>query len=303
MSIFPTTILLATDGSDDAKLASDTAVSLVRSTDSALHVVCVVAGLPLYELPDYPVTFENTVKEQRRAAQRILNGQVDYLERAGVAVEEAHLAEDDRPDRSNVELAEDLGAGVIVVGSRGLSGLNRTLMGSVSRSTVRHAHCPVLVVRGRPLASEAPILLATDGSEDARRAAGAATELAQRLGPALHLTYVEPMPQRQGGLTRFSVDLPPEVVASFEKEARAKLEQEVRRIEEGGARVAGAHPRTGDPAAETVSLAEELGVGMLVVGSRGLGGIKRALIGSVSEAVVAHAHCPVMVVRDGAVRG
>jgi nucleotide-binding universal stress UspA family protein len=74
-------------------------------------------------------------------------------------------------------------------------------------------------------------------------------------------------------------------------------------MEEGGAEIVGAHARTGDPVAETVALAEELGAGLVVVGSRGLGGIKRALMGSVSEAVVAHAHCPVMVVRDGQGQG
>jgi nucleotide-binding universal stress UspA family protein len=45
-------------------------------------------------------------------------------------------------------------------------------------------------------------------------------------------------------------------------------------------------------------LAEELGAGLIVMGSRGLGGIRRALMGSVSEKVVRHAHCPVMVVRE-----
>jgi nucleotide-binding universal stress UspA family protein len=303
MSIFPTTILLATDGSGDAKLASDTAATLAESTGSGLHVVCVGPGLPLYELPDYPARFEEAVEAQRRDARKILDEQVEGLERSGVTVEEVHLAEDERPERAIVDLAEGVGAGLVVVGSRGLSGLKRALMGSVSASVVSHAHSPVLVVRDRPLVGATRILLATDGSENARRAAGAALELAHKLGSELHVTYVEPMPERRGGLVRFSVDLPPEVVATFEEEAEARLEKEVRQMEEGGGEIAGAHARTGDPATETMALAEELGADLLVVGTRGLGGIKRALMGSVSQAVVAHAHCPVMVVRDGKVRG
>jgi nucleotide-binding universal stress UspA family protein len=51
------------------------------------------------------------------------------------------------PDREIVELAEKLGAGLVVMGSRGRGGIRRALMGSVSDSVVRHAHCPVLVVR------------------------------------------------------------------------------------------------------------------------------------------------------------
>jgi nucleotide-binding universal stress UspA family protein len=301
MTIFPTTILVATDGSNDANLASDTAAALAESTGSGLHVVCVGPGLPLYQLPDYPARFEETVEAQRREAQRVLDEQVERLEEAGATVEESHLAEDERPERAILELAEEVGAGLVVVGSRGLSGLKRALMGSVSASIVRHAHCPVLVARGRPLVGATRVLLATDGSENARRAAGAALEFAQKLHSELHVAYVEPMPVRRGGLVRFSVDLPPEVVASFEEQAEARLETEVRQIGEGGEAAEG-HARTGDPAAETVDLAEELGAGLVVVGTRGLGGIKRALMGSVSGAVVEHAHCPVLVVRDGQVR-
>ena len=58
------------------------------------------------------------------------------------------------------------------------------------------------------------------------------------------------------------------------------------------------HLETGDPDKEIVRLSEELGVGTIVMGSRGLGGLRRALMGSVSESVVKHAHCPVFVVRE-----
>ena len=54
----------------------------------------------------------------------------------------------------------------------------------------------------------------------------------------------------------------------------------------------------GRVAPEIVGLAEEIGAGLIVLGSRGLGGIRRALMGSVSDSVVSHAHCPVMVVRE-----
>ena len=58
-----------------------------------------------------------------------------------------------------------------------------------------------------------------------------------------------------------------------------------------------AHLRAGRPDEEIIALAEEIGAGIVVVGSRGLGGVRRALMGSVSDSVVRHAHCPVMVVR------
>jgi nucleotide-binding universal stress UspA family protein len=72
----------------------------------------------------------------------------------------------------------------------------------------------------------------------------------------------------------------------------------VRKVEEAGGTVAGAHLRTEERRDQAiVHLADELGAGLIVMGSRGLGGIRRALMGSVSDSVVRHAHCPVMVVR------
>jgi nucleotide-binding universal stress UspA family protein len=61
-------------------------------------------------------------------------------------VAETHLKSGE-PDKEILRMAEDLGAGLIVIGSRGLGAVSRTLMGSVSESVVRHAHCPVFVVR------------------------------------------------------------------------------------------------------------------------------------------------------------
>jgi len=71
----------------------------------------------------------------------------------------------------------------------------------------------------------------------------------------------------------------------------------VQKIGDVGIEVAGAHTREGFPDAEIVGLAGNLGARLIVIGSRGRGPLKRALMGSVSDSVVRHAHCPVMVVR------
>jgi nucleotide-binding universal stress UspA family protein len=76
------------------------------------------------------------------------------------------------------------------------------------------------------------------------------------------------------------------------------LDAEVERIRSDGGAVAGEHLVEGRVSPEIVGLAEEIGAGLIVLGSRGLGGIRRALMGSVSDSVVRHAHCPVMVVRE-----
>jgi nucleotide-binding universal stress UspA family protein len=143
MSIFPTKILLATDGSEDAELARTTAVDMATSTDSELHVVTVAPGYPSYD-----VRVPEIVEQLRKQAEKILDEQVEKIERDGGKVAQKHLriAERHRAQQI-VRVAEEIGAGLIVMGSRGLGGVRRALMGSVSDSVVRHAHCPVLVVR------------------------------------------------------------------------------------------------------------------------------------------------------------
>jgi nucleotide-binding universal stress UspA family protein len=146
MSIFPTKVLLATDGSREAELAATTAADLAQRTNSELHVVTVGPDLPLYELPDYTARFEDVLREQRREAREVLEQQVKKVQESGGTVNESYLREG-RADEEIVELAEEIGAGLIVMGSRGHGRLRRALMGSVSDAVVRHAHCPVTIVR------------------------------------------------------------------------------------------------------------------------------------------------------------
>lgn len=67
---------------------------------------------------------------------------------------------------------------------------------------------------------------------------------------------------------------------------------------EAGGTVAKSYIKVGAVGKGIVILAEELKADLIVMGSRGLGSMRRALVGSVSDSVVKHAHCPVMVVRD-----
>jgi len=144
LSIFPTHILLATDGSPHADLAAGVAVDLAKSTGSRLHVVAVGRTFPAAVYDEYA---ESRREDLRREAQEVLDEQVRRIEESGGNVAIAHLKMDEERDEAIVHLAEDIGAGMIVIGSRGFGGMKRALMGNVADSVVRHAHCPVLVVR------------------------------------------------------------------------------------------------------------------------------------------------------------
>jgi nucleotide-binding universal stress UspA family protein len=152
MSIFPTKIVLATDGSREAQLAASTATDLANSTNSELHLLCVAPGNldPVYHIHEGSLryeTYQQALEAVKAEAQEVLDEQERKVREAGGSVKEAHLRNADRRDQAIIHLAEELGAGLIVMGSRGLGGVRRALMGSVSDSVVRHAHCPVMIVR------------------------------------------------------------------------------------------------------------------------------------------------------------
>jgi nucleotide-binding universal stress UspA family protein len=97
-------------------------------------------------LPTYFAYTEEEPAELRRNAQRLLEGQVESISAAGGVVAGTHLRLG-RPAEQIIDLSEDLGVGLLVVGSQGQSALRRAVLGSVSESVVRYAHCPVFVVR------------------------------------------------------------------------------------------------------------------------------------------------------------
>ncbi len=157
MSIFPTKILLAIDGSEDAQLAATTAVDVANSTDSELHIVHARLALPwttgYYSATEPSTTSIGSEEEARQRVLQWLDDQVERIEAGGGSVTQAYLRLG-RPDEGAITVAEqivnqaeEIRAGLIVVGSRGLGGIRRALMGSVSDSVVHHAHCPVMVVR------------------------------------------------------------------------------------------------------------------------------------------------------------
>jgi nucleotide-binding universal stress UspA family protein len=297
MIMLPTRILLASDGSKEAARAARTAIELSNNLGAELHVVY-VGHMPnvFYESPgawtldqDLATTMEERAEEE---ALTRLDEQVHRISEAGGKVAQAHVKVG-RPDAQIVGLAEELGADLIVVGSRGLGGIRRALMGSVSESVLHHAHCAVLVARGEPISFPTKVLAALDGSETAALAARTAAEIAEKTGSELHAVHVGEVapvyhPERHGYLAHYD---------RLREAAQRLLDEQVEQMRAAGATLTQAHLRMGRPDEEIAVVSEEIGAGLIVVGSRGLGPLKRALVGSVSSSVVHHAHCPVLVVR------
>jgi nucleotide-binding universal stress UspA family protein len=143
------------------------------------------------------------------------------------------------------------------------------------------------------------VLLATDASKDAVKAAQMASDLANVSGSELHVLHVGPAhvyPPVTAGPT------PPQGTdQEIRREAQGVLDWQVQEIEKAGGKVTKAHLHVGKPAEEILHVSEEIAAGLIVVGNQGLGGrfsrMRRFLMGSVSERVTRYARCSVLVVR------
>lgn len=299
--MFPTKILLAIDGSPHSELAARMAADFARKTGSELHVVHVGHVPSAYAAAESEILDYEFWKEMREFARsetsQSLEDEVRKIEDIGGKVEKSHVAVG-RPEAEIVRLTEEIGADLAVVGSRGHGPFRRAVMGSVSEAVVRHAHCSVLVVRGSEGYTPGRILLALDGSKEASVAERTAVEISAATDAELHIMRVldtksyrpYPGPEFWEGWE--------EDLERSRRQVRTFLDEHSSRLKAEGVKVGEAHLALGEADREIVRFAEDVHAGLIVVGSRGLGGIRRTLLGSVSDSVVRHAHCPVMVVRQ-----
>ena len=302
--MFPTKILLATDGSAEATRAARMAMTLSERLDSELHVAYVEPLPDPFASPQFLSRYPDFRDELREIAEREARAKLakeaqKLREMGEVAGAHARIG---RPDAQIARLAVEIGAGLVAVGSRGLGRMRRALVGSVSDSVVHYAHCPVLVVRdGEKGYLPGRILVAIDGSEEAEAAAQAAVEISNATGSELHIVFaLRTDPQLFFPLVGERLDF---MIEHAKHDARMFVDALADELEALGGKVKDAHLLFGKPEAEIVELGEELEAGLIVMGSRGRGGVDRALTGSVSDAVVRHAHGPVLVVRTAEHRG
>ena len=288
MSTLPTRILLATDGSQDATVAARAAIDLCEAPGSDLHVVHAWHSVP-------STRFHAFLRAQfEQEARGLLEDQVGRIEGAGITVAGAHLREGALVD-SILDLAGELEAGLVVMGSRGRGPVQRLLMGSVSEGVVHGASFPVLMMRGGEQAwPPRRVVIGDDGSEEANGAG----DLAARIGKPFDTKAL---------LVRAYPRLPAVDAEGREFDARM-VDDELRREEQaliGRAKeiegAIGVRPRieiaVGDPAGMLLRAAEEGAADrtLVAVGSRGLGAVRRVRLGSVSTKVLHAAEGPVLV--------
>lgn len=291
----PMKIVLATDGSEDATLAARVASDLSSRTGSEVHIVHAWQALPH---GSYPGTyFDHYYRIGQLEAQKVLEEQVEHVKASGAQLGEAHL-EMGSPSLVIADLAEQIDADLIVVGSRGLGPVKRIVLGSVSEGVVHYVTRPTLVVRGGEAAwPPSRIIIGDDGSEDAKEAGELAAKIGNLFGAPGVLVRADPEPAIGPEFPQYER----EVFYGLRKD---NLEREKKVLETRAGELAelfGTPPEVkllvDDPAWAILKVAGEDESTLFAVGSRGRGAVGRALLGSVSTKVLRAAKGPVLICR------
>ncbi len=282
-------ILLATDGSPTSRVAEDLLLALALPSGTAVRVMVATAARD-WDVSEYLQLTETTWGEHVAA------GAIERLGERGLTI--SREISDGDPAHEILRAADSFDADLIVVGSKGRSGLAGWLLGSVARNVVRHSRRPVVVAR--PLRRGlSRVLLATDGSahaEHAQRYLGrlplpedAQVSVAHVLRP--YTPYLAPDPFFPGALD--------EVVAKAVQERRADADALLATAAAGAAQPGRTiHPVLlhGDPAHELLALAADSQPDLIVAGARGVSALEGLMFGSVADRLVKHAPCSVLIV-------
>jgi nucleotide-binding universal stress UspA family protein len=294
-------VLFATDGSQSADRARDLLGRLAWPADTTFCVVCALE--PRGELFTAPWMMpasdelDSVESELLRHADVALDDAVRTVDQPGCTVERLTLR--GRPASAIVEEARAWKADLVVLGNRGHGPIASMVLGSVSAEVVDHAPCPVFVVRDEEIAS---IVFAEDGSPGAARAARVI-----RTWPFLHGIPVDVVSVAETAVpwnAGMATGLYDEVMVSYAHDVEAARESTralahrcSNALRLGGV-AAVPHVREGDPAREIVEFARARPGSLVVVGTRGHGGLARLVLGSVARNVLLHAPGSVLVVRE-----
>lgn len=285
----PLKIVAATDFSNDANRAVLRAALIARQQDAELHLLHVTTPFALYpgqldELVDYPL-LSDSLGEQAEAAARVLRQRYDIRVQVAQRIGRTH--------RRIADYAAETGAGLVVVGARGHSPLQRLLLGSTAWRLLRVCPCPLLLVRGEPIAPHGRVLAAVDFFPHSR----AVVQWAHRLAAdgRLQLLHVlEPLDEsglRARGLDGAALQQWREEVRTIAANLMANL----------GADLPGeveSHIEPGFPSSKILETAADWRADLIVLGRQGRGGLEDFLVGSVSKDVAQEAVCDVLVVGE-----
>jgi nucleotide-binding universal stress UspA family protein len=284
-------ILCPIDFSPGSDQALRTAVQLAKGSDAELvlthawHVPALAYSGEAWTLSADIV--EHLVQDSTRGLAAALSTALGLGARASSVLQNGLPS-----DRIVALLHDDPAFDLVVVGTHGRTALARVVFGSVAEQVVRHAPCSVLVAR--PRLADAPfktILCPIDFSDSSRHAIDVATELGSD-GGEISLMHVIELP------TSYAQDLATiGAVTELDRVTTTVIDQWAEKLRARANGPVTAQTRRGRAGAQILDVLDSAAFDLVVMGSHGRTGLRRALLGSVAEKIVRHAACPVLVAR------
>lgn len=274
------TILLATDGSNYSEGAVQEAIFFAQACHVDLHVVhCLESN------PEWLTEGHHHAEEKERAARQHLDWLQSVADKEGIAISMG-FPRCASPDDGIIAEAERLDADLIIMGRRGVRGLKKMFMGSATAKVLQRASAKVLVVPKDVIITGEKILLATDGSPDSEAAVVNAISIGKR---CTHLKKIIVLGVASSGSSA-------EEMWETINLVRDRASKEGFTADIVG-RVEQAQDYPDGVAKAIVDVAKAEKADIIVTGRTGKRGLKKLLIGHVTERVVADASCAVLVVR------
>lgn len=254
--------------------------------------------LSVVTIPPSPITFPGLEELQRSLladGRRACDEAADILRSRWPAVEVSVV--DGDPREQILREAENWRPDLAVLGRRGLGGLERLLLGSISLTAARHLSCSVLIPHGQPRAIRR-IVVGVDGSDPSRRAVEFVAALDLEPDVHVHVVAVAEALLIPSSLPLAAREAFRSLVATVDEGQQARLREVLSQATRTLGTRARLHTHTpvGDPARQLLERAAA--ADLVVVASRGLGAVRRLLLGTVSEKVLQHAPCPVLIVKE-----
>jgi nucleotide-binding universal stress UspA family protein len=284
------TIVVGYDESESSKAALKEASLRVKNRNGKLYLVHAVyfdkeefAILPSQMEKRFEMgTHVCKIAKQELQTQFGMNGSVESFVCEG------------EPPEVLIDIARGKKADLIALGTYGLKGLKRLLMGSVTSQVILDAPCDVLVVK-RPCkectGSYQSLLVPYDGSEFSKKALRRAGEMAKTDGGQVTVLYV--IPRYEEMMEFYRSD---SIKKSLHAEAEKILSEAKTMASEMGITVR-TEIREGHASDEIVAAAQKFENDLIAMGTYGWKGVNNAIMGSTTNRVIAHASCPILVVK------
>ncbi len=308
-------ILIANDGSECADAAIE---DLKRAGFPAKAEAVVMTVADVREVPISPFflanvsskiehllgtddeEFSRNLEKHRQEAQIIAENAAGKIRKFFPEWKVSAEAVSGKPADELIKKSDEWNPELLVIGSHGRSAAGRLILGSVSHKVLHEAHCPVRISKqsGKKEKSAVRILLAVDGSQNAEQVVKTVAGRHWSEKTEIRLIAVDdPFTRPEVGyiIWNLAEDKPEESEKSREWISKV-IEKPAEILKSAGLDVSH-HIRWGDAANVILDEAEEWNADTIFVGARGVGRLKRFLLGSVSSAVAARAHCSVEVVR------